>query len=143
VIGRRNWAFGMVIMILTAAAVAVLAPLLVRVLLGAQFQPAAPLVRILVLGQVALGSTHILHEIARGQGRLRYPAIVEMSGAVLTLGLLAFLVPRWGATGAAWASVLVYWPVTVALWMGVLRRPLLHAASTAAAKSEFDRAPGP
>jgi enterobacterial common antigen flippase len=141
VIGRRNWAFGVVIMTVAAAAVAALAPLLVRVLLGAKFQPAAPLVRILLLGQVALGSTHILHEIARGQGRLRYPAIVETCGAVLTLGLLAFLVPRWGATGAAWASVLVYWPVTVALWMGVLRRPLLHAASTAAAKSEFDRAP--
>ena len=122
-LGLHYWLLGVTLMVIGAAVLWILAPILVPRLLGASFAPSVRLLRILVVGQIALGSTQIIHEIARGQHRLRLPAIVESVGAVFTVGLLLFAIPQWGTVGAAWVSVAVYWPVTVALWYWVLHRP--------------------
>lgn len=119
-LGKRNWLVGVVAMSVGALVLELVAPLLVPALFGASFLPAVPLLRILLIGQVALGSTQILHEVARGKRQLKFPAIVETCGAGATIALLLYAVPRWGAVGAAWVSVAVYWPVTIVLWIGVL-----------------------
>jgi Na+-driven multidrug efflux pump len=36
--------------------------------------------------------------------------------------MLLFAIPRWGALGAAWVSVIIYWLVSIVLWTGILRR---------------------
>jgi O-antigen/teichoic acid export membrane protein len=121
-LGRRNWLVGVTLMLGGGILLWLLAPYIVSLLLGARFRPVVPLFRILVLAQVALGSTQILHEIARGQGRLRFPALVETAGALVTVAALLLVVPRWGGVGAAWVSVGVYWPVTAVLVIGIFFR---------------------
>ena len=118
-IGRRNLAVAVVLMAGGAAALALAAPALIAGLLGAPFLPAVPLLRILLLGQVALGSTQVLHKVLRGQRRLRLPAVVETVGAMAT-ARSCFAIPVWGALGAAWVSVCVYWPVMIVLCVAFL-----------------------
>jgi O-antigen/teichoic acid export membrane protein len=136
-LGRRNWLVGVTLMIAGSILLWLLAPYIVSLLLGARFAPVVPLFRILVLAQVALGSTQILHEIARGQGRLRLPALVETAGALVTVAALLLVIPRWGAVGAAWVSVGVYWPVTTVLVVGIFfgRRQEDADVATAAAQA--------
>jgi O-antigen/teichoic acid export membrane protein len=121
-LGRRNWLVGVTLMVGGAILLWLLAPHIVSLLLGVRFRPVVPLFQVLVLAQVALGSTQILHEIARGQGRLGFPALVETAGALVTVVALLLVVPRWGAIGAAWVSVGVYWPVTAVLLVGIFLR---------------------
>jgi O-antigen/teichoic acid export membrane protein len=121
-LGRRHWLLGVGLMAILGVLLGLAAPSLVPAVLGADFRPAVRLVQILLLGQIALGSTQILHEVARGQGRLKLPAATEGAGAILTVGMLLFAIPRWGALGAAWVSVIIYWLVSIVLWTGILRR---------------------
>jgi O-antigen/teichoic acid export membrane protein len=134
VIARHNLRLGFGLMFMAAVAIGLAGPFVIPAVLGPAFRPAVPLLEILLLGQVALGSTQILHEIARGMGRLRLPAVIETVGAAFTVGLLLLTVPRWGAHAAAWVSVAVYWPVAAALWFALLRRPGIQSA---------DAGPGP
>jgi O-antigen/teichoic acid export membrane protein len=120
-VGRRHLAIAFVTMSLLAITLAAAAPTMIVKLLGASFLPAVPIFRILLLGQIALGSTQILHEIFRGQRRLRLPAVVETTGAVFTVALLVLAIPRWGTIGAAWVSVGVYWPVASVLYLALVR----------------------
>jgi O-antigen/teichoic acid export membrane protein len=121
-IARHNLRLGFALMVGGAVALGAVAPFLVPAILGERYRPAVRLLEILLIGQVALGSTQILHEIARGMGRLRVPAVAETAGAVVTVVLLLLTVPRWGTYAAAWVSVIVYWPVAFTLWYWLMRR---------------------
>jgi len=118
----RRYVLGSVVLTGAGALIlGVLAPVIVPSILGSAFRPAVPLLRVLLIGQVALGATQILHEIARGMGRLRVPALIEGIGAATTVVAILYAVPRWGVMGAAWVSVAVYWPVAVFMWLSTLR----------------------
>jgi antigen flippase len=120
-VGQRNVGLGFVLMAAAATVLALFAPVLVPALLGNAFASAVPLLRILLLGQVALGATQILHEVARGLKRLRFPATVEAGAAAVTMLVLVVVIPRWGAAGAAWTSAAVYWATALVLGFGLLR----------------------
>jgi enterobacterial common antigen flippase len=129
--GRRTTLTAIAIMIPAGAVLFFLAPWLIPALLGPSFGPAVDLFRILLVGHVALGASHVIHEVARASGRLRYPAAVELAGSALTLLGILLLVPSFGIKGAAYVSLGVYSLVAVALWMVVLGSDRVTAAPAA------------
>ena len=112
--------------IATAAVVLfLLADIVVRLLFGPDFAPAADLVRLLLLGIVPHASREVFMLALKADGR---PLAVGQA-EVLSLGFfvlaLAFLVPRFGASGAAAAYAATQW--LVALVMAWQSRGLLKA----------------
>lgn len=89
-----------------AVALWVAAPWFIPTVFGQAFQGSVPLIRILMIGQLVLAPYLILSRAFTGRGS---PLISSGSGILLLVllsGSLAVLTPRYGATGAAWASVL-------------------------------------
>jgi O-antigen/teichoic acid export membrane protein len=100
----------------TAALVVFLfAPSVLSVLFGEDFVPAQTILRILILGSVALAVSTVLGDTLRGLGRPLDAAKAEAVGAVCTVILLAALVPSFGTNGAAIASTTSYTVVMLAL----------------------------
>ena len=102
-----------------------LADLVVRLLFGPDFAPAADLVRLLLLGIVPHASREVFMVALKSDGR---PLAVGQA-EVLSLGFfvlaLALLVPRHGAAGAAAAYAATQW--LVALVMAWQSRGLFRA----------------
>ena len=75
---------------------------------GAPFVPGAEYLRILVVATLFLGLGDAIASGLRGMGMPMYPTY----GAVVGLGITAvglwWAVPRFGAMGAAWVSLLAY-----------------------------------
>ena len=87
---------------------AILAEWLVVFLYGESFRDAAPALRILALAAPFLGAGQVAASVLRGGGRPYLAAMGEILGALLTVGLLALLLPRMGILGAAVASLAAY-----------------------------------
>jgi O-antigen/teichoic acid export membrane protein len=91
-----------------AAAVAVLAPALVRLVFGPAFAPAAAPLRILLLGSVVVTSYHVDVNALAASGSISHAGLVASAGATVALAAGLLLIPSSGAVGAAWASVGAY-----------------------------------
>ena len=85
----------------TAAVIAALAPLLLRVAFGNGFAAAATPLRILLVGQVALDLVYAISTGLYAEGRPGEASRAAVLGGVVTVVGLVLLVPRWGITGAA------------------------------------------
>jgi O-antigen/teichoic acid export membrane protein len=108
--------------ILIAAILEAVAGWLVPFMFGAEFQPAVPITRIVLLGAVFLGARRVLTDGVRGIGRPVAGTVAELVSWVWLVPALVLLTPRWGATGVAWAlataaavslislCVIVNWP---------------------------------
>ncbi len=103
-----------------------LAPCLTRYILGIQYLPAAPVLRILAFLPLVIGLTNVFGVqwmLALHLDRF-FNGIVIVAGLVnITLAVL--LVPRWGAVGMAWAVLISETLVAVAIY-GVLMVVKLH-----------------
>jgi O-antigen/teichoic acid export membrane protein len=95
------WALGISI----ALPVAFLSEDLVVVLFGDSYRPAGPLLTILILSLIVKMPTRILGSSLRGIGMQKATAIVTGFAALLNVTLNILLIPRHGASGAAWATV--------------------------------------
>jgi O-antigen/teichoic acid export membrane protein len=104
---------------LTAAAItfplAALSPWFVPLFFGEGFDEVVTLLWIMAPAAVVLILNQVSEEILRGKGRPLAPAIAEGVGAVATVALLLILVPSFGTTGAAIASLVSYFFVGVIL----------------------------
>lgn len=89
----------------SALAVGVLAPVLVARWLPA-YAEAMPILRVLAGALVFRTMNATLAGMLQGAGRFRLLTGLAVWNLVLTFGLLTLLVPRFGAPGAAWASLL-------------------------------------
>jgi len=122
-------------MVLAAAAISigisVGAPLIVR-LYGEQFAPSAPMLAVLIWSEIAIFFGGMFGNALCAAGLERFAVWPMAAGAVLNVGLNIVLIPRWGAMGACWATVISYWGCwTVAflpfsathktLWIGLRR----------------------
>lgn len=93
------------------------APLWVRVLLGPEFEPAVPVLRILALLSLVVAFNLVLGILwLLPLGRDRSFNTIVIGGAALNALLIALLVPRYGSLGMAGAVVLA----EVAVFMGLL-----------------------
>lgn len=120
--GRRAFArkvllaTGAALLMVALAGIAVAHPLVVT-LYGAEFEAAVPLLRILLVAFVMFGMLGLLQNVlalaAKGPPLIVAPAV----GAVLNLLLNLWWLPAYGATGAAWSSVVSYGVACVAAWV--------------------------
>jgi len=81
---------------------------IIWILYGKQFLPAASLLAILIWSEVAVFfSTVVVNALVANnqQGILPVPTLL---GAGINIALNLYLIPRYGATGAAWATLVSY-----------------------------------
>lgn len=105
-------------------AVFVLAPGVLSVLFGAEYRDGSAALRILAVAGFAFALNQTLGDVLRGRGKPLTVSVAEMAGVVVTILFLIVLVPRWGISGAATASLCAY-SVTFVL----LIRQLVRAGS--------------
>ncbi|MEA2511548.1 MAG: hypothetical protein QOJ59_1035 [Thermomicrobiales bacterium] len=88
----------------TAIALLLTSPL-VRIALGPQYEASIKPVRILILSLpfIAVGAAAL--SAVLGVGRTRATSAMYLTGLVVSLTGLTLLAPKWGAEGAAWASL--------------------------------------
>ncbi len=84
------------------------ARLIVRVLYGSQFSPAAPLLAVLIWAEIAVFFASVVINVLIANNQQRLLPIPTLAGAAINVGLNLFLIPRYGAAGAAWATVVSY-----------------------------------
>jgi len=80
-------------------------PLLVDVLLGADYAASAPVLRILLLGIGFAAATRVMNHVVGGLGRPWASGAIALLALTVNVVLCAWLVPRHGASGAAVAMV--------------------------------------
>jgi O-antigen/teichoic acid export membrane protein len=97
-------------LVLPALSVVLIAsiPWLLPMFFGASFRPTVLPAQILLVGSVFLGMSHVLAEGLRGINRHDIPIMAEIFSLIATVLLLYLLLPRYGITGAAVASVIAY-----------------------------------
>jgi len=84
------------------------APLILRFLFGASFVPATEPFRLLLLAAAAWGLGSIVISGLRGFGYPGLSTMAKFTAAIVTALALVILLPRYGITGAAMASLIGY-----------------------------------
>jgi O-antigen/teichoic acid export membrane protein len=84
------------------------APLILKLLFGASFVPAAGALRWLLVAAAVWGTSSIVISGLRGFGYPVLSTLARFSAALITATALLFLLPRFGITGAAIASLIGY-----------------------------------
>jgi PST family polysaccharide transporter len=102
------------------------AGLIVRVLYGSQFLPAGPLLAVLIWSEIAVFFATVVYNVLIAKNQQWLLPVPTLVGAAINVALNVVLIPRYGAAGAAWATLVSY---TVA-WTAVLfffkeTRPLI------------------
>lgn len=99
----------------------VTAPMLIQLLFGARFAGTVSPARVLAFAAVPLAMSTILVGGFRAMGKPIVASQAQFVSLIATVGLLALLLPRLGALGAAWASLAAYTCSAVFL-LGALHR---------------------
>ena len=89
---------------------------IVRILFGHQFAAAAPLLAVLIWSEIAVFFSAVVVNILVAQNQQRFLIIPTLVGAVVNITLNLMWIRRYGATGAAYATLVSY---SVA-WIAVL-----------------------
>jgi O-antigen/teichoic acid export membrane protein len=97
-----------------AAVLFLLVPYLLPLLFGEAFRPAIGACRVLAIAMVPLGLSLVLYESLRALNHPLAPAFAEGLGNLVTIALLAVLLPRYSFLGAAYASLGAYTAVFLA-----------------------------
>jgi O-antigen/teichoic acid export membrane protein len=118
--------------VVAVAAISLLAPVVVPRLLGPAFTPSVGLFWLLAPGAALLGCNRAIDDVLRGLGRAMTVARCEGVGSVVTIVLLAALVPTIGIAGAPVASSLAYGVSFLLLLLAVLRAVDLPARTAGA-----------
>ena len=84
------------------------ARLIVRVLYGSQFLPAAPLLAVLIWSEIAVFFAAVIGNVLVARNQQRLFPIPTLLGAVVNVGLNLLWIPRYAAAGAAWATLVSY-----------------------------------
>jgi O-antigen/teichoic acid export membrane protein len=92
------------------------AGLIMRILYGKQFAPAAPLLAVLIWSEIAVFFATVVYNVLISKNQQWLLPVPTLVGAAVNVALNLVLIPRYGAAGAAWATLVSY---TVA-WTAVL-----------------------
>jgi len=110
---RRHIDIGFRYMVLAGAGLSVACCLGARPIMhlygGAKYSDSAPLLAVLVWSEIPIffASTFSNGLLAANLQKLvLWPTV---AGAAVNIGLNLYLIPRWGAIGASWATVAAYW----------------------------------
>jgi O-antigen/teichoic acid export membrane protein len=102
-----------------AIVLAVAANYLIGLVFGPRFEEATQAINWLLPGIVAICSGKILAAFLAARGKLAMNLIASTAGASISLGLNLYLTPRFGISGAAIATSLGYFAVTLIALYGV------------------------
>jgi O-antigen/teichoic acid export membrane protein len=91
----------LLLLVPASALIAGSAPAVMRLLFGATYAPAAPVLRVLVVGYMAVTTFGLLGSVLNGAGRAKAAMGAAGVGLVATLGLCVWWVPAFGLVGAA------------------------------------------
>lgn len=97
------------------------ADLVIVVLFGESFADAAGVLRVLLLGQLALAPFLVLSKVVVGFGSTWSASLPSMLGAIVLIGLGLIWIPIFGVDGAAWSSVIAYLMMSFVSFMQVMR----------------------
>lgn len=95
------------------------AGLIVHILYGNRFSPAAPLLAILIWSEIPVFFSAVVVNMLIAQKEQNLLPIPTLIGAVLNVALNLVLIPRYAAAGAAWATLASYtlaWMVCLLLF---------------------------
>lgn len=89
-----------------SAVFTIFAPIIIGVLYGADYQPAIPILQI-IIWQCTFSYMGMIRNIwLLAEGKQKYLPIINLSGVVANIIMNAIMIPYWGACGAAFASFL-------------------------------------
>lgn len=78
---------------------------LMALLYHQHIETSAPILGILMVGFLGIASTYIFGTLLTANGSLKLLNLTATTGVVLNVGLNLWLIPRFGAMGAAWISM--------------------------------------
>ncbi|WP_062465388.1 lipopolysaccharide biosynthesis protein [Demequina soli] len=88
-------------------AIAIAAPWIVPLILGSEFSASVGALQLLALGTTISVWNQPAAVLLQARNRDKTVAVIRLAASVAFLGAVAYLAPRWGATGAAVAFVLL------------------------------------
>jgi O-antigen/teichoic acid export membrane protein len=115
-----------VVMLALAATAGTLVPLA----FGHRFRPAVELIWIMAPAGVFVCVNRVAADLLRGRGRPLSAALAQGVGAVLTIAMLAILIPAFGVVGAAVTTSVTYGVTSVVMILALTRKDRPHPAVT-------------
>lgn len=119
--------FTLALMVLLSTAVplvvggALLARPIVRLVFSSEFDPAAPLLAILLFAFLSICLGYLWSGLLLADGPLRTFTLVAAVAAIVSLTANAVAIPFWGATAAAWVTLGTEWCVSSTIGIICLR----------------------
>lgn len=104
----RTFRYFMVLAAGLCVFVTVGAPIVVRVLYGKQFLPAAPLLAVLIWSEIAVFFATVIVNVMVAKNHQHLLPIPTLAGAAINIALNLVLIPRYAAMGTAWATLVSY-----------------------------------
>ena len=105
---------------------------LVRLVFGNQYEPALPLLAVLVWLLPAAGTTVLLGVAVAALGRQTWALAWQVAAVLLAVGAYLVVVPRHGLSGCAWVTVAMQWlgvAVVLPLALFAASQPEIGAAT--------------
>jgi O-antigen/teichoic acid export membrane protein len=92
---------------------------LVDLFYGKQFHASAPLLVVLVWSEVPIFFGVVIANAIIAKNLQRYLPVSTVLGAIVNVALNLVFIPRWGALGASWATVISYCLASIFLFLGI------------------------
>lgn len=118
----RTYALVIWLALAQSIAFTLFAKLVIKILYGHDYLAAIPVLQILCWNAAFIYMGHVRNIWILGEEKHRFLWIINLSGAVVSVGLNALMIPAWGACGAAMASVVVQ--IFTNFIMGFLIKPI-------------------
>jgi len=99
------------------AIVSPLAAPIIRLLYGPKFSSAAPLLAVVIWSEVPVFFGVVISNGLIAKNLQRYLPFSTCVGAIVNIVLNIFMIPRWGALGAAWATNISYSLAAILLFL--------------------------
>lgn len=95
----------------------------VPLILGSDFRDAVGIIRWLAALPVILALYYFGADALTGAGRQAIRTSLQVATAIANIALNLWLIPRWGARGAAWSTLICYGFLAVSVWAAALGVP--------------------
>ncbi len=112
-----SYRFLMVVVFFVCAVITPITAPVVALLYGKEFLSSAGLINVLIWSEVPLFLGVALTNALIAKNLQRYLPVSTVVGAVMNIGLNLWFIPRWGALGASWATVISYAVATVLFYL--------------------------
>ncbi|HZK54067.1 MAG TPA: oligosaccharide flippase family protein [Desulfosporosinus sp.] len=90
---------------------------IITLLYGAQYENVVPIMRLLLIAAFAnCGLRFTTANLLAAMGQIKYNMTISFIGVMFQIGINIFMIPRFGAMGAAFTSIVIYTIMALALF---------------------------